>query len=300
VLAATAPAAAQPVTASSPAAAGRAEPANAIGRSIAVLDFDALGMEPDKVARLEALFRIELDRLAGKRGPSPREISRALRRSPLRACGGESACLAAIGKKLGVELVVTGNVATLGDSHVVNIKVIEAASARELRRIASDPMRGDPDELIEAVRVAAYRLLAPDELLGSIMVLADIPGAEVRLDSRTVGRTPLGRPLARLALGPHRLEVTAKGYSPFAEQIVVRFQKTSRVEVNLAAGSAAAGSDLGLTGPPVKRQAQLRWYSSTWFLVGAGVAAAVVGGVVGYALTRQDVLDCSAEPERCQ
>lgn len=286
------PAAAQPT------GNGKGPAASAIGRTIAVLGFDALGMEADKVARLEALFRMELERLAGAPTPSPREIARAVRGTPLARCGGENTCLAAIGKKLAVEVVVTGNVAQLGDSHVINIKAVDAVTGKELRRIKSDPLRGTPDELIDAVRVAAYRLLAPERLLGSVTVLADIAGAEVRLDGRPIGKTPLPRAIERIPLGKHKLEVVAEGYSPFADEVEVRFQKTSRVLVTLAAEAVRPRLDLARRGKP--QPAPTRWYNSTWFLVGAGVAAVVVGASLGYALSRQDVVDCSMSPESCR
>jgi hypothetical protein len=262
---------------------------------IAVLGFDALGMDDQRVARREALFRLELERLAGAPTPSRREIARALKGTRLGRCTGENPCLAAIGKKLAVDLVVSGNVASLGDSYVVNIKVVNATSGAELRRIASDPLRGNPDELIDSVRVAAYRLLAPERLLGSVSVLADISGAQVLLDGRPVGRTPLARPIDRLALGTHRLEVRAPGYSAFAEEVRVRFQKTTRVVVSLAADPTRL--DLTPRGP---RPAPRRWYNSTWFLIGAGAVAIVAGGVIGYTLTKDDVLDCNAMPEACR
>jgi hypothetical protein len=286
---------AEPPVSAQPAAA----PApSAMGRSIAVLGFDALGMDADKVARLETLFRMELERLAGRTTPSPREIARALRGSALARCGGENPCLAAIGKKLAVEVVVTGNVAQLGDSHIINIKAIDAVTGKELRRIKSDPLRGTPDELIDAVRVAAYRLLAPERLLGAVSVLADIAGAEVRLDGRPIGKTPLPRAIERIPLGKHRLEVVAEGYSPFSDEVEIRFQKTTRVLVTLAAEAIGPRLDLARRGKP--QPAPDRWYNSTWFLVGAGVAAVVVGASIGYALSRQDVVDCSMSPESCQ
>ena len=278
------PASAQPAAAPAPSAMGRT--------------IDALGMEADKVARLETLFRMELERLAGRTTPSPREITRALRGSSLARCGGENTCLAAIGKKLAVEVVVTGNVAQLGDSHIINIKAIDAVTGKELRRIKSDPLRGTPDELIDAVRVAAYRLLAPERLLGAVSVLADIAGAEVRLDGRPMGKTPLPRAIERIPLGKHRLEVVAEGYSPFSDEVEVRFQKTTRVLVTLAAEAIGPRLDLARRGKP--QPAPDRWYNSTWFLVGAGVAAVVVGASIGYALSRQDVVDCSMSPESCQ
>ena len=294
--------------AGAPVVAG--QPANAAGpgwtaagRKIAVLGFDPLGMDPDKVARLEALFRMELERLAGGATPSARDIAQALRGSRLRNCAGDNRCLAAIGKKLGVNLVVSGNVAELGDSYVINIKVVNAQSGAELRRIASDPLRGSPDELIEAVRVAAYRLLAPQKLRGAITILADVTGADVRIDGTSVGKTPLARPVAGLGLGKHRLVVSMNGYSPLARDVVVHFQKTTRVAVRLAADPEQERLNLALAAAAAKkpRPAPRHFYDSTWFLVGAGVAAVVVGGVIGHALAGSDtVVDCSAMPGACR
>jgi PEGA domain len=269
----------------------------ATGQRIAVLGFDPLGMDEQKVARLEALFRMELERLAGGPIPSRREIARALHGSRLAACTGETACLAAIGKKLGVGLVVSGNVAALGDSHVVNIKVVDAASGAELRRIASDPLRGDPDQLIDSVRVAAYRLLAPDRLLGSVSLLADIAGAEVVLDGRVVGRTPLARPIENVPLGMHRVQVRAPGYSVFSDDVQVRFQKTTRVVVRLVADPNAV---VLRPTPRAVRPAPRRWYQSPWFLIGAGAAAIAVGGAIGYSMSGDDVIDCGAKPGACR
>ena len=60
--------------------------------------------------------------------------------------------------------------AVLGDTYVLTIKAVDVAGARTLQKIQSDPLRGQPDELIEGVRVAAYRLLAPDQLFIKILL----------------------------------------------------------------------------------------------------------------------------------
>jgi hypothetical protein len=275
--------------------------ANAIGRTLAVLELEALGMDREPVARLETLFRMELERLAGKTLPTRRQIQRTIQSSrKLRKCAGADACLADIGKKLGVDLVVTGTVAALGDSYVLDIKAVDTATGKQLpKRIQTLPLRGSPDELIEAVRVAAYELLAPAELHGSLMVLSDLVGATVWLDGNKVGTSPLPAPVRKLSLGEHVIKVTADDYLPFEDKVRVRFQKTSRVIVRLA----KEDEPLVPVGPaPIivkQRPAPKRWYNATWFYVGAGVAAAIVGGVVGYGLAHDPVIDCGATPGAC-
>ncbi len=272
----------------------------ALEAKIAVIGFDALGMDAERVTRLEALFRNELARLARNPMPSRRTIEQTISNSKkLRRCTGEDSCLGEIGEALGVDVVVTGNVAALGDSYVLNIKVVQAGTGKRLGRIASQPLRGNPDELIDAVRLAAYRLLAPEQLLGSITVLSDLVGATVYLDDKEVGKTPLPGPIYKLQLGEHKLDVKAADYRPFQQTVNVRFQKTTRVVVRLATEDQPV---IGNNGEPIirKRRAATPWYGSRWFYIGVGVTAAVVGGLVGYQLANDTEIDCSQNPMACQ
>jgi hypothetical protein len=247
---------------------------------LAVWRFDALGIEPELVARLETLFRMELDRLDKQPMPSRREIDRAIT-GEARDCTGEDKCLAAIGKKLGVDVILTGTVGQLGDNYVLTIKSVDVATARALQKIQSDPLRGQPDELIEGVRVAAYRLLAPGQLHGAIQVQTDLVGAEVQLDGAALGKTPLAGNgvVGNLALGKHRLRVSdLASLHPYEDDVEVHFQKVSPVVVRLVPSTQVTGTG------KIERVEHHPIYTRTWFIVAAGAAALVVGGAIGYRL----------------
>ncbi|MDQ3338043.1 MAG: PEGA domain-containing protein [Myxococcota bacterium] len=252
-------------------------PDQALEQKIAVWRFDALGIEPELVQRLEALFRMELDRLAKKSLPTRREMDRVVTAAE-QNCTGEDKCLGAIGKKLGVDVVVTGTVGAMGPNYVLTIKAVDAKTSTSIRRIESEPLRGSPDELIEGVRVAAYRLLAPDQLHGSVQVQSDLVGASVQLDGKPIGKTPLANlgVIPKQTLGKHRLRVEASGYSPFEEEVEIRFQKVSQVVVRLLPSTEVIGT--GKT-QEVKREP---FYTKTWFIVGVGVAAILTGAYIGY------------------
>jgi hypothetical protein len=260
-------------------------PEQALTQRIAVWRFDALGIEPELVARLETLFRMELERLAKQPMPSRREVERAVT-ADQRECTGEEKCLGAIGKKLGVDVMVTGTVGALGDSYVLNIKAVDTATAKQLTRIQSDPLRGTPDDLIEGVRVAAYKLLAPEQLHGSIQIQSDLVGAQVQLDDKTLGKTPLPQlgVIPKQQLGKHRLRVQAQGYAPFEDDVEVRFQKVSQVVVRLLPSDQVIGSGR------VARVRREPLYTKTWFIVGIGVAAAAIGAYAGW---RAGTVDCA-------
>lgn len=261
----------------------RVEPEAAITQRIAVWRFDALGIEPELVTRLETLFRLELDRLAKQPLPSRRDIERTITARE-RECTGEDKCLGAIGKKLGVDIVVTGTVGAMGENYVLNIKAVDAATAKTVRRIESDPLRGSPDDLIEGVRVAAYKLLAPGQLHGSLQVQSDLVGASVELDGKAIGKTPLPNlgVVGKQPLGKHTLRVEANGYAPFEDEVEVRFQKVSQVVVRLLPSTEVIGTGRVET---VEREP---FYTKTWFIVGAGVLAVAIGAGIGYSIGKVD------------
>jgi hypothetical protein len=260
---------------------------------LAVFRIDPLGVDAQIVARLEGLFRLELSRLADAAMPTAAQIQDALRRKPeLQNCTGDVDCLCALGRLLKVEQVISGNVGGLGESYVVNLKIVDVAAKKELRRI-QEPISGRPDELIEAVRVAAYGLVAPDRLRGALSVLADQPGAEVFLSGKSVGTTPIHR-LDGLSVGPYILRVSKPGYADVVERVRVRFQKTAQVVVKLQ-----VPIDRGpRVRPPVARP--VPWYTRWWFWTIVGVVAVGAGAGLGFGIAgRNSGINCDAEPKRC-
>ena len=277
---------AQPAPAPTPQEAPVTGPEAALNLKIAVWRFDALGIEPELVARLETLFRMELQRLSKVALPTRRDIERSVT-TEQQQCTGEEKCLAAVGKKLGVDIVITGTVGAMGSAYVLNIKAVDTATAKQVQRIQSDPLRGSPDELIEGMRVAAYKLLAPQQLHGSIQVQTDIVGAEVRLDDKPIGKTPLPNlgVIAKLPLGKHQLRVQAPGYDPFDDEVDVHFQKVARAEVRMLASKDTIGSGRIDT---VHRKP---FYSRTWFIVAVGVASVGLGALIGWRVGKVDCIN---------
>ncbi|MCK5797480.1 MAG: PEGA domain-containing protein, partial [Deltaproteobacteria bacterium] len=181
-------------------------PQSTLAAGLAVFRIDPLGIDAHIVARLDGLLRIELARLADATIPDPSAVQLLVRKHPrLAACTGDVSCLAEAGRLLGVDRIISGNVGALGDSYVVNLKIVDVKTTHEISRI-QETISGRPDELIDAVRVAAYRLVAPERLRGALTVLANIPKAKVWLDGALIGQTPL--PLQHnLTVGEHSLRV---------------------------------------------------------------------------------------------
>ncbi len=250
-------------------------PEEILDKKIAVWRFDALGIDTEIVQRLETLFRLELDRLDKVPLPSRHDIESKVTRSE-QNCTGEEKCLVAIGRRLGVDYVITGTVGSLGDNYVLNIKVVDVATGRS-QKLQTPPLKGTPDELIEGVRVAAYSLLAPTQLHGALQVQSDLVGAQVSLDGKPVGKTPLANQgvIARLALGKHELHVEAKDYAPFDDEVEVHFQKVSPVVVRLVGTNETIGTGRTIT------KVRDPIYERTWFVIGAAVVVVGLGALIG-------------------
>lgn len=261
---------------------------------MALFRLDSLGVPAQLVSRLEGLLRMEVSRLGATALPDPSAIERLLERHPeLRGCTGADDCLAQIGRLLGVDAVVSGNVGGLADSFVVNLKLVDVRRAREVRRI-QETMSGRADQLIEAVRVAAYRLVAPERLRGALNVQVTVTGADVYLDGRWLGKSPV--PVQRgLPLGEYALRVSKAGYDDALQPVRVPFQKTAEVVVRLQTPARAPIDEQVLA----RSNRPVPWYTRWWFWTAVGVAGAGVGLALGLGLAGTPGINCNADPARC-
>lgn len=260
---------------------------------MAVFRLDPLGVKTEIVDKLEGLLRLELNRLADAAMPSKLRIEQLIaKRRGLRNCTGDPACLARAGKQLDVDRIISGNVGGLAGNYVVNLKLVDVATAKELRRV-QETISGEPDQLIEAVRVAAYSLVAPERVRGSLRVLANVSGARVLFDGHQIGATPLPR-RSGLEVGKHTLRVTKGGYTDVVQTVRIRFQKTAQVIVKMEVPAKSKG---GGSGPG--RAKKVPWYTRWWFWTIVGVAGAGLGVGLGFLLSPDATISCSDEPGRC-
>ncbi len=255
------------------------------GQRVAIWRIDPLGgLSPEIVARLESLLTQEMGRIVGDIVPSIRARQVQRRYRALRSCQGADRCLASIGRRLRARYIVSGTLASLGQDYVIRLKMVDTRTSRTLRGIA-EVLSGKRDQLIEAVRVAAYRLLAPSRLTGSLQVLVNIAGATVYLDGKRIGVSPLRHVLRKLSVKKHTLRITHPDHLDFIRKVSVRFQKTTIVRVRLRRPRLAPLPRPRVL-PPVLKDARTPWYSRWWFWTIVGVVAAGAGAAVGILLPR--------------
>jgi PEGA domain len=198
---------------------------------VALLPLRPLGVPADVVRALEVTLRNELSQLPEAKMVAEKDILTQLNREP--GCAARIACAAAAASRAGARQLILGTASELGDSFMVDLKLIDARSAQELRR-ATHPVSGSQDALIETLREAAVQLLAPLRWVGSLRVVVDAPGALIFVDGKQVGIAPLTQPVTGLAPGQHTLRVVDKSreLSTFVE---VRFGQEIEARIELGA-----------------------------------------------------------------
>lgn len=134
-------------------------------------------------------------------------------------------------------------------------------------------------ELLESAPAMVDLALIPSDEVGTVTFLVSERNADVMVDGRRIGRSPVTEPL-RLRAGSHEVLVMKPGYAPYKRTIEVPAGGEKRLDVKLSGeevGDLAGGG--GGSGGSV-------W---PWVTMGVGVAA--VGAGVFTGLSAQNLYD---------
>lgn len=134
-------------------------------------------------------------------------------------------------------------------------------------------------ELTEAVPAMVDLVLIPSDEVGTVTFLVSERNADVMVDGRRVGRSPITEPL-RLRAGPHDVLVMKPGFAPYKQKIDVPAGGEKRIQVQLAdeaSGNLSGGGGGG--------------GGSVWPWVTMGVGVAAVGAGVFTGLSAQNLYD---------
>ena len=242
---------------------------------VALLPLRPLGAPPAVVHALEVTLRNELANLQEARLASPREVAEALKREP--DCEARIACAAAAAAQAGARQLIMGTTSQLGDSFMIDLKLLDARSGQEIRR-ATHSVSGSQDALIETVRATAVQLLAPARFVGSLRVLVPgVTGAMLFVDGKHSGTLPLAQPLEGLTPGQHVVRVKDKSRetSTFVE---VRFGRMTDANLDLGAAPVVAVPAAALPTIVAAVPRKPGWVRPAAIAaLGAGIASGVIG-----------------------
>lgn len=202
-------------------------------RTIAVAPLSTLGAEDKSAATKKMLGEIEraISSLPGHKVIAAAQVAQAIDRAKkpqLKTCEGDAGCLAELGKLVGADIVVTGEVGGLGDSRVIYLGATDVATAKELR--STTFTLGTSDEAGGA-NGAAIRLLDPDRYRGTLRFAIDVTGASVFVNGSKVGLSPKGE--LALPVGTQAVRITHPQYHDFIKFIDVPYARVVDVPVRM-------------------------------------------------------------------
>ncbi|MEO8549452.1 MAG: hypothetical protein ABI678_05750 [Kofleriaceae bacterium] len=253
-------------------------------RVVAVAPLSTLGAEDKSAATKKVLAQIEqaIAGLGNKVVPAS-QVSAAVdkaKRPQLKACEGDNACLAELGKLVGASVIVTGEVGGLGDAKVIYLGATDVATAKEIR--STTLTLGAKDDAGGATG-AAIRLLDPERYRGTLHFAIDVGGATVFINGSKATLGAKGD--VALPVGTQAVRVTHPQYHDFIKFIDVSYGKTTDVPVGLQQypivehdlkAKPTSLDKVIVVEPPLWR----RWYVAGPALVVLAVGVGVLAGAL--------------------
>lgn len=233
-------------------------------RTIAVLEFraGARGM-----AGISSAMARRLEQLTAHRAVGPEDARKRLGPgldAAVARCKGRTACVAALGRRLGCQEVILVGISQLGDL-ILAVQRIDVERGRVLTRLA-DSRAADTPLRDEDVDRYLRQLLPAEDFLryGRLTVTSDRAGDEVWVDGELRGRTPL-QPLTLAAPGRYAVQVRRPGHQEFRASLQVLPDANAELRATLTPSGGG------------------KWYTQWWvwaLVGGAAVAGATVAGVL--------------------
>ncbi len=199
------PAAAPPSAAAEVKAPPPAPPALAIVQLDAPTDLALLGRSlseavAQEAAKLPGLMVLAPSAVLGRLGAdAARQASH---------CGEAAACLMSAARQLGAERIVGGWIDRVGANYKFGLVLVDVKTGTALARVAREVPIASRRIRADVIAAAGPLLRGEAAGTGVLALQTELPGAEVRIDDKAAGTTPLE---ARLQAGKHKVEVSQRG-----------------------------------------------------------------------------------------
>ena len=245
-------------------------------RVVAIAPLSTLGAEDTSASTKKLTTQIEaaVTALGDTKVVPAGQVADAIKKAKkpqLKACEGEASCVAEVGKLVGAQIVITGEVGGLGDSRVVYLGATDVATAKELRSTTlAIGAKGDGD----GPNGAVVRLLDPDRYRGNLHFAVDVTGATIFVNGAKVSPSPRGD--LPLPVGTQAVRVTHPSYRDFVRFIDVQYGRTTDVAVAMTQYPVV---ERDLQGKPIRRASVIYeqpplW--RRWYVVGPAAAGVVI------------------------
>lgn len=252
-------------------------------RTVAITPLSTLGAEDKSAATRKLVTQIEqaFASLPNTKVIPATQVGAKIDRAKkpqLRQCEGEPKCVTELGKLVGAQYVVSGEIGGLGESKVVYLKLTDVAAGRELR---STTLAIGAKDTRDTPLGAAVRLTDPDRYRGTVRFAFDVAGATVLVNGTKVRLGP-NKEIA-LPVGTHAVTVTHPQYHNFVKFVEVEYNTTSDVQVAMKQypivehaiqGKPGSADTIEYVDPPLWRRPYVTGPAIVVIAVVAGIVAA--------------------------
>ncbi|MFT3842064.1 MAG: PEGA domain-containing protein [Myxococcaceae bacterium] len=182
------------------------------------MDFSVSGASPELAGALDGICGAELDRLGVFKvttSGTTRTLIGVERQRVLMGC--ESDCGSSM-QDVAFDLLLNGKVSKTSAGYTLELSLIDPKAGK---RVSSELVSaGTEAGLVESVKPALLKLVGKqlEGRQGGLLVVASERGAGVKVDGSLIGTTPLAGQ-ARLAAGPHLVEVQKDGFVSNAREV---------------------------------------------------------------------------------
>jgi TolB-like protein len=138
---------------------------------VAVAGFRATGVDEILVDNLTETFTTEAGKVPGFKVIGQSEIKDLVgyqAQQNMLGCD-DAACMSDLAGALGVDMLIAGSVGKVGDTFVVNVRIIDVKKAETKHRVGAN-IAGRADALLPYIRLAAWQLLGvrpPDDVVAA-------------------------------------------------------------------------------------------------------------------------------------
>lgn len=174
----------------------------------------------------------EIDEVSGLQSISPQDVIAESGTFGLHveACDRDLTCLAQAGRYSRAHLAMEVRLSGLGGTLNLALRLIDTEKAVELTRVA-EPLPDDPQARSRQTHRLAVAVLNPNAYVGDLSVTCPTLGAEVFLDDKLLGQTPLDTQ-KNLPAGLHVLRMSKGGFSDINRFVDVVYNRASTVQVD--------------------------------------------------------------------
>ncbi len=220
-------------------------------RAVAILPFEASDVGESLIRSIEQALTSEIEDKGGFRAVSPRDVvseASSYNLDPSKCPSEDVGCWAQVARHARAHLAIVTRVAALGGVLNLSLRLLDAQTGSEVGRVA-EALSDKVDERAAQIHRMAVQLFAPADYVGTLIVKSDEAGADIYLNDKLVGTTPLKTPLKNLPAGPYILHVAKEGFADVYQFVDVAYNRVSTITVSLAtntiSGAIAFGSDTG-------------------------------------------------------